>query len=466
MRFGEGGRYEIRERIGRGAMADVYKAIDTQLGNRLYALKVLSGSIAPENEPVVRMMFLEEAKALARIRDVNVVTVFSNGRLPDKNETPYMLMEFLDGRDLSVALKKERQLSVSHAVDIQLAVCAGVHACHLAGVIHRDLKPANIFLENTPKGEEPKVLDFSVAKVPVGHDQTRTDFVVGTESYMAPEQASGKPADERSDQYSLGALLYRCLTGKLPKGFLAKPREIRPEIPEELEVVLLQAMAANPDSRFLSVHDYGRHLVPFASDAGRAKWLQYYTTPVINLRPAFTGPVGLDEAPQTAAAAVTARVLPYDFRVHDLTTNVVDATPAPPASAPPIDLSQRAAESAVSDSLAFAPKAGASKRLYLVAALVAVVLVGAGLMVRLAGGPRDSSARVPANPSIEQKAPAVVDSNPRSPSLPVAIVDASSPVAPPEAPSIAGAGAPQDDSSPRAKRKRPKASASAIPLLR
>lgn len=346
-RFGEGGRYEIRERIGRGGMADVYRTVDTQLNNRLYAVKILSSATeASPNAEVLRALFLEEARALSRIRDNNVVAVITNGRLNDSASTPYMVMEYLDGQDLNGLLKanalerNERQLPVERAVDIILAVCAGVDACHLAGVIHRDLKPANIFLDRTLKGEEPKVLDFSVAKIPISRDQTKTDMVVGTESYMAPEQANGRPADERSDQYSIGAMLYRCLTGRVPRGFLVKPREIRSELPEDLEASLLRAMDPAPERRFPSVHEFGRSLLPHASATGRAKWTHYYTTPPVALRPAFTGPVAmsmlpLPDAPITAAVPPT-RLDTLHSTVNDQTTRlVVEGVPSfGPASLP------------------------------------------------------------------------------------------------------------------------------------
>ncbi len=322
LRFGEGGRYEIRERIGSGGMADVYKVVDTQLHNRLYAVKVLSSSIGPHAE-TIRAFFIDEAQALSRIRDNNVVAVITNGQLPDDNHTPYMVMEYLEGQDLSVTLKKEKHLSVERSADIIVAVCAGINACHLAGVIHRDLKPANIFLDRTLKGEEPKVLDFSVAKISISREQSQTDFRVGTECYMAPEQANGKPADERSDQYSIGALLYLCLTGRVPRGFLSQPRELRPDIPEELETVMLRAMDPTPERRFMTVHELGRNLLPFGSAISRAKWEHYYTTPPVALRSVYSAPLANSTAPPTSVVPGTS-VSEYDFLVHDRTTRLVD----------------------------------------------------------------------------------------------------------------------------------------------
>jgi serine/threonine protein kinase len=327
-RFGERGRYEIRERIGRGGMADVYKVADKELRGKLYAAKLLSveddaGASESRRREIakLRSLFLEEAFALSRVNDSNVVSIITNGHLPGAAQTPYMLMEYLSGSDLNAVLKKETRLTITRAADIMMGVIAGVNACHLSGVIHRDLKPANIFLHHTAKGEEVKVLDFSVAKVPASRDQTKTDFVIGTDDYMAPEQRDRKPATELSDQYSLGALLYKCLTGTTPRGFFAKPREARPDIPEELEAALLKAMNPKPELRFANVHEFGGRVWRFASATARARWKHYYTTPPLPTRAAFTGPItppsrlGIPEL-------IPTRVEVYDFKAHERTTNL------------------------------------------------------------------------------------------------------------------------------------------------
>jgi serine/threonine protein kinase len=333
-RVGDDGRYEIRERIGKGAMADVYKAVDRRLtdgrqNTRLVAVKVLSPSVEThEHRDRLRSLFIEESFALSRVKDDNVVAVLDSGITP--GGTPYMVMEFLNGQDLAQLLKTEKTLPIDRGVDIILGICAGVHACHLAGIVHRDLKPANVFLDLTLKGEQPKVLDFSVAKIPltgpqVEKDNTRTDLIVGTPTYMSPEQALGKPASALSDQYSVGALLYRCLTGRIPHGVIPRPREDRADIPEELEAAILRAMDARPEARFASVFELGRALEPFASPAGRGRWKPYYTTPPIALRSVVTGPINVP-APAPAAVATgdvaPTSVKPYDFRTHERTTRV------------------------------------------------------------------------------------------------------------------------------------------------
>ena len=335
-RLGDGERYEIRQRIGIGGMAEVYRAVDTRLGNRIVAIKTLSASVA-QHQFAVRMrdLFIQEAQALSRVKDENVVDVLDFGISSDG--TPYMVMEFLNGTELGVFLKKNKQVSVEQAVDIMLGVCAGVHACHLAGIIHRDLKPANIFLTRTLKGELTKVLDFSVAKVPIARsaasvDQAKTDLIVGTPTYMSPEQALGRPANERSDQYSIGGLLYRCLTGRPPQGVLPKPHELRPEIPERLEAVILRALEAQPEQRFATVYDLGHGLLPFASASGRGRWRPYYRTPPQPVDPTTTGTLPRLPAPTAgltgAAEPATSPSVPatvagqYDFKAHERTTSL------------------------------------------------------------------------------------------------------------------------------------------------
>jgi len=327
--LGDGGRYEVRRRIGQGAMAEVYRGVDRRLNNRIVAVKVMSSSVADHAfSEKMRALFIEEARALSRIRDDNVVAVLDSGAATDG--TPFMVMEFLNGQDLAGLLKEQRQLPVKRTVDIMLAVCAGVHACHLAGIIHRDLKPANIFLERTAKGEQPKVLDFSVAKIPVSRDEARTDLVVGTPSYMSPEQALGRPADERSDQYSIGALLHRCLVGKPPRAISGRPRDVQPEIPEALEAIVMRALDSTPANRYQSVHALGHSLLPFASAIGRLRWTSYYATPPRPV-PATVGQSTASGPIADLAAATTTRLAPYDFELHERTTNAV----APPEIADP-----------------------------------------------------------------------------------------------------------------------------------
>jgi serine/threonine protein kinase len=326
-KLGDGGRYEIRRRVGVGGMAEVYKAIDNRLSDRVVAIKTLSATVADHPFAAkMRQLFIQEAQALSRVSDENVVDVLDFG--VTESGTPYMVMEFLHGIDLGVFLKSTKPVPIDEAVDVMLGVCAGVYACHMAGIIHRDLKPANIFLSRTLKGRQPKVLDFSVAKVPVPQsaddiDRTRTDLIVGTPSYMSPEQALGRPANELSDQYSIGALLYRCLTRRPPHGVLPKPREMRPEIAPELEDVILRALDPTPAKRFATVHELGQRLLPFSSSAGRGRWKTYYHSAPRPFEPNTTGSISREiAAGLSGSEGATVVAEPYDFHVHERTTRI------------------------------------------------------------------------------------------------------------------------------------------------
>lgn len=275
-----GDRYEIRRRLGSGGIGDVYKAVDTRLGNREVAIKMLSTTIAAGPlADEVRGRFMLEAQALSAIRDDHVVSVLNFGFTA--GGMPYLVMEYLEGQDLESLLKASGALlSIRRAVDIALDVCGGVYICHNEEIVHRDLKPANIFLERTPRGDRAKVVDFGISKTAASAKLSRPGVAMGTPKYMAPEQLARGQTDKRSDQYSIGLILYRCLTGRLPdKGGGPDAREVRPEIPELLNEAVMRALARNPEERFPSVYALGRSLMPLASEHASARWREYYRTP-------------------------------------------------------------------------------------------------------------------------------------------------------------------------------------------
>lgn len=324
-RLGVNDRYEIRERIGKGAMAEVFRAADRTLHDRPVAIKTLSGAAETHRHAArLRELFIAEARALTRVDDDNVVKVYDAGAT--SAGTPYMVMEFLQGEDLDQLLKREGRLPVDRAIDVVLGAAAGLQACHVSGVVHRDVKPANIFLAQTLKGETPKVLDFSVAKIPIDEEleSTATDLVVGTPSYMAPEQAMARRATKLSDQYSLAAVLFRCLVGRPPKPAITSLRDLLPEVPDGLERALLRALDGVPENRFSSVHEFGKAIQKYASPGVRAKWSRYYSTPPLPLPPVYSGAI---ESPPGVAAvrlpltAIT-EVANYEVRAHDLPTSV------------------------------------------------------------------------------------------------------------------------------------------------
>ncbi len=295
-------RYELQDADRARGMGAVYRAIDTKLG-RMVALKTATGKRAGARlTDWVRQRFLREAMALSKVEHRNVVQVLDFGFADDG--TPFLVMEHLHGRDLGALLSaSERPLPITDVVDIMLGVCAALRACHRAGIIHRDLKPGNIFLAQTDTGREVKVLDFGVSKAPTADDLTREGQILGTPQYLAPEQIDGK-VGPASDQYALGVLLYVCLTLRLPyedhqnrallraieAGRFAAPHTFRPDLPEELEAIVLRAMHVSPSERFESVYALGQRLWYLASPRSQEEWRSYYRPTQRAHEPGAAGP--------------------------------------------------------------------------------------------------------------------------------------------------------------------------------
>jgi serine/threonine protein kinase len=283
------GKYQIVQQLGSGGMGSVYEAVHRDI-NKPVALKTLSARLA--SEPAAQARFLREAATASRLTHPHVVDVTDFGA--DGGIT-FLVMELLRGEDLAGALAREPGgLSTERIADIMLAVCAGVFAAHEAGVIHRDLKPPNIFLSHTSLDDSvPKVLDFGISKLldeNMSTTLTGTGTVLGTTPYLSPEQVSGKNVDARSDQYSLGVILYECATGRRPHegetlfaimrsiadGRFHRPRELRPDIPPTFEAVIMRAMSQDPARRFESVFTLAQALLPFASQRRQVLWSNYY----------------------------------------------------------------------------------------------------------------------------------------------------------------------------------------------
>jgi hypothetical protein len=255
------GTYLLGTVLGRGAMGEVYEASGP--GGPV-AIKLLSQASLGNANHVMR--FFRELRTAAAIESPNVVKVLEIGEHP----VPYLVMERLDGKTLSDILRSRRAMPVADVVDLVYQVGAGIAAAAAVGVVHRDLKPQNVFRH----GELWKVLDFGVARAADQGDTLTAGQIVGTPSYMAPEQASGGEVDHLTDLYALAAIAYRALTGHAPhaSGDLAetlyrvvhasprRPSDLAPRLPHDVDLVLAIGLAKRPADRFGSADDLARAL--------------------------------------------------------------------------------------------------------------------------------------------------------------------------------------------------------------
>jgi serine/threonine-protein kinase len=267
------GSFMITGLLGAGGMGRVYEAEHVRLPRR-FAVKVMHDQLASSTQAMAR--FEREAQAVARIVNEHVIDIIDVVRVQGR---PCIVTELLEGEELGQVLDREGKLPVSVAITICRQVCRGLVAAHAAQVVHRDLKPSNLFLVHREGGAtHVKILDFGIAKLTDGADLTRTGMVLGTPSYMAPEQALGSSAvDHRADIYAVGAVLYRMLTGvppfpdddpartltRLVTEDPRRPREIARSIPEGVEVLIQRAMARTPEARPQTVLELDRHLSAF-----------------------------------------------------------------------------------------------------------------------------------------------------------------------------------------------------------
>lgn len=277
------GRYALVRLIGRGGMGSVYEAVHRELGRRV-AVKTLHEQHLASEAACQRLLC--EGQACARVRHPNVIDVYDVGVHGGR---PYLVMEYLQGEDLRRLLQRESRLSVQRCADLLLPVVAGLAAAHRLGVVHRDLKPENVFLSNERGTIVPKVVDFGIAKCSQRTEPllTETGALLGTLSYLSPEQALGvREIDSRSDQYSIGVLLFECCTGRRPieepsafkllqrivSGDFAPARQLNPLLPSAFEELIARAMARDPRRRFPSTSALGRALAEFASARVRAAY--------------------------------------------------------------------------------------------------------------------------------------------------------------------------------------------------
>ena len=253
------GRYRIQRKLGAGGMADVYLAEDQELGRRV-AIKILNGRHANDAQFIER--FRREAKNAAALNHPNIVSIYDRGEAED---TYYIAMEFLDGRTLKELIIGRGAAPINVAIEYARQILSALRFAHRHGIVHRDIKPHNALVDGEGRV---KVTDFGIARAGTSQ-MTEAGSIVGTAQYLSPEQARGGEVDPRSDLYSLGIVLYELLTGKTPfdgetpveiamKHLSATPQppsKLRPDIPPELDMVVLRALAKNPDDRYQSADE-------------------------------------------------------------------------------------------------------------------------------------------------------------------------------------------------------------------
>ena len=207
------GEYRIDSAIGRGGMGVVYSAIHPVIEKRV-AIKVLHAQFS--SDPALVRRFVDEARAVNRIRHDNIIDIFSFGQLPDGRH--YFVMEYLEGTTLAEKIERGT-LDMSQAPALLVQITDALDAAHGAGIVHRDLKPENIWLVSSRHGRQHvKLLDFGIAKLASAGDQnvTQTGIVMGTPHFMSPEQCYGRNVDHRTDIYAMGVILYRLYAGRFP----------------------------------------------------------------------------------------------------------------------------------------------------------------------------------------------------------------------------------------------------------
>lgn len=322
--------YRLRAVLGRGGMSVVYQAENPRLGS-VVALKVMTPELAAND--VFRARFLQESRIAASLNHPNVIPIFDTGQ---HDGLLYLAMRYVEGADLRAVLKEQGRISPSQALLLIGQVARALDAAHRRGLVHRDVKPANILVERGGDTEDPDhvyLADFGITKHALSRSGlTATGEFLGTIDYVAPEQIQGKPVDARADVYSLGCVLYECITGRVPfvkdldaavifahvEESPAPPSTVRADLPPELDDVIARALAKEPADRYPACRDLTEAaraavggtgsgavtvLKAVSPAVGTAPRDQFrYSPPERTATPARTGPAGTGPPPQPPAA--------------------------------------------------------------------------------------------------------------------------------------------------------------------
>jgi eukaryotic-like serine/threonine-protein kinase len=374
------GKYKIQELVGEGAMGTVYRAVDSVIG-RTVAIKVMNASIARQQDH--RQRFLREAQAAGSLQHPNVVTIYDLGELDGHL---FIAMEYVHGTDLERLMSSPDQLKLQSKLDIIVDVLMGLSYAHKHGIVHRDIKPANVRV-----GEDghAKIMDFGVAHL-ASSDMTRTGIVVGTPSYMAPEQVMGGKAVPGTDLFAVGAVLYHLITGSKPfegptlqslfyRIVTDMPRpldEVRPGLPTALNTIIQKAMAKEASQRYESALDMANAIIAVRAELSGNAYASTasLTSSAVNIVETFAPkPVPVEQKKPlpwkpigVAAAAAAVLLIGWmafarpgdDARAIVVAAGDTVAAPAaaPIDSTPAVPVGQASVASAVPETTATAPE--------------------------------------------------------------------------------------------------------------
>src|SRR5919199_3464011 len=258
-------RYELGDTLGYGGMSEVHRGVDTRLG-RDVAVKVLRADLA--RDPQFQLRFRREAQNAAALNHPAIVAVYDTGEVQSEfGPLPYIVMEYVDGQTLREIVKTSGPMSQQKVIEVMADVCNALDFSHRHQIIHRDVKPANIMIN---RAGAVKVMDFGIARaLGEGQNVTQTAAVIGTAQYLSPEQARGEAVDARSDVYAAGCVLYDLLVGHPPfvgdspvsvayqhvREDPRPPSDSNPDVPPEVDAIVLKALAKNPLNRYQSAQE-------------------------------------------------------------------------------------------------------------------------------------------------------------------------------------------------------------------